>query len=80
MRSVGVAAEYRSHKDIYDMSLRSRGNVDLNKLLRVISLKHGGTGGGHASAAGARVPSASFEAFLHDLDIAIGLSLHTCRA
>lgn len=72
MRGVGIAAEYRGHKDVYDMSLRSRENIDLNRLLRTVALKHGGTGGGHAAAAGARIPSASFVEFLQDLDAAIG--------
>jgi RecJ-like exonuclease len=75
MRGVGIAAEYRNHKDVYDMSLRSRENVDLNRLLKTIALKHGGTGGGHASAAGARIPAGSFMQFLQDMDAAIGKEL-----
>lgn len=72
MRGVGIAAEYREHKDVYDMSLRSREDIDLNRLLRTVALRYGGTGGGHASAAGARIPAASFVEFLQDLDAAIG--------
>ncbi len=72
-RGVGIAAEYRYKKQVYDMSLRSRnGKADLNRLLRSIAPRHGGTGGGHASAAGARVPKESFMTFLHELDAAIG--------
>ena len=76
MRGVGVAAEYRNHKDVYDMSLRSRVNIDLNRLLKIIAIKHGGTGGGHAAAAGARVPAASLVPFLQDMDAAIGKEIH----
>ncbi|MDW7731890.1 MAG: DHHA1 domain-containing protein [Methanolobus sp.] len=72
-RGVGLAAEYRYKKQVYDMSLRSRnGGADLNMILRTVAPKHGGTGGGHASAAGARIPKESFIAFLSDLDAAIG--------
>ncbi|TGC09174.1 DHHA1 domain-containing protein [Methanolobus halotolerans] len=72
-RGVGIAAEYRYKKQVYDMSLRSRnGAADLNRLLRTIAPRHGGTGGGHASAAGARIPRDSFMKFLSDLDAAIG--------
>ncbi|MBN2111333.1 MAG: DHH family phosphoesterase [Methanosarcinaceae archaeon] len=76
-RSVGIAAEYRYKKQAYDMSLRSRNDgADLNRMLRKIAPKHGGTGGGHASAAGARVPREAFMEFLHELDDAIGKEEH----
>ncbi len=54
------------------MSLRSRDTVDLNRLLRRVAPKFGGSGGGHAAAAGTRIPKESFEAFLHELDKVIG--------
>ena len=76
MRGVGIAAEYRNHKDVYDMSLRSRKNIDLNRLLKIVAIKHGGTGGGHAAAAGARVPAASLVPFLQDMDAAIGKEIY----
>jgi len=33
---------------------------------------HGGTGGGHPFAAGARIPGKELEAFLYDLDDKLG--------
>lgn len=71
-KGVGLAAEFRYKRNAYDMSLRSRDTVDLNKLLRRIAPQFGGSGGGHASAAGARIPKDSFDEFLHAFDKAIG--------
>jgi RecJ-like exonuclease len=69
---VGVSCEYRPHKHVYDLSIRLRnGGVDLNTILRRVSLNHGGTGGGHPFAGGARIPGNHLEAFLHDLDDAL---------
>jgi single-stranded-DNA-specific exonuclease len=69
---VGVSCEYRAHKHVYDLSLRLRnGDVDLNTILRRVALNHGGTGGGHPFAGGARIPRNHLEAFLHDLDDAL---------
>lgn len=74
-RDVGISAEFRHKRNAYDMSLRSRdaGSVNLNRLLRRIAPEFGGNGGGHAAAAGARIPKESFNAFIHELDKAIGL-------
>ncbi|HIH44755.1 MAG TPA: DHH family phosphoesterase [Candidatus Methanoperedenaceae archaeon] len=70
---VGISAEYRVHKRVYDLSLRTRGaNIDLNAVLRKVALNHGGSGGGHAFAAGARVPQKNFIEFMEELDYAIG--------
>jgi len=64
---VGVAAEER--KDMIDMSLRtSSSKVDFNRLLRMITPKLGGSGGGHPEAAGARIPKENFEEFLNELN------------
>jgi RecJ-like exonuclease len=71
-KGVGLSAEYRHKRDVYDMSLRSRDSVDLNMLLRRIAPLFGGSGGGHSAAAGARIPKSSFEDFLRELDKAIG--------
>jgi RecJ-like exonuclease len=69
---VGVSCEYRSHKHVYDLSIRLRhGSVDLNTILRRIAPEHNGTGGGHPSAAGARIPKKELAAFLYDLDDAL---------
>ncbi|MBS7615012.1 DHH family phosphoesterase [Candidatus Bathyarchaeota archaeon] len=64
---VGVAAEER--KGMIDISLRtSSSKLDLNRLLRMITPKLGGSGGGHPQAAGARVPKEKFEEFLNELN------------
>ncbi len=71
---VGVSCEYRPHKHVYDLSIRPRGcDADLNSLLRRVAVSHGGTGGGHPFAGGARIPKKNLEAFLYDLDDALGI-------
>ncbi len=66
-RKIGVAVELRG--DIAVMSLRSRDeSIDLNTLLRQLAPKHGGHGGGHRKAAGARIPVKRLEEFLKELD------------
>lgn len=71
-REVGIAVEYRERKGVYDLSIRSRGTVDINRILRSIAPKFGGSGGGHPVAAGARIPENSLEAFLRAFDARIG--------
>lgn len=68
--SVGIAGEDR--KDMVDMSLRTcREDVDLNKMLRQVAPKFGGSGGGHPAAAGARVPKENFVDFVKELNRAL---------
>jgi single-stranded-DNA-specific exonuclease len=71
-REVGIAAEYRERKGAYDLSIRSRGDVDVNRLLRSIAPKFGGSGGGHPLAAGARIPENFLDAFLRAFDTELG--------
>lgn len=71
-KKVGIAAEYREKKSVYDLSIRSRGQVDVNRLLRAVAPKFGGSGGGHPFAAGARIPENSLEAFLRAFDKKLG--------
>jgi single-stranded-DNA-specific exonuclease len=71
-RDVGIAAEYREIKGAYDLSIRSRGKVDINRLLRIITPRFGGSGGGHPLAAGARIPENSLYAFLKTFDEELG--------
>ena len=73
---VGVAGEDR--KEMVDMSLRAcEDGVDLNRLLRRIAPKFGGSGGGHPLAAGARVPKKNFENFVKELNkCLVSLSHH----
>jgi len=71
-RDVGIAAEYRERKGVYDLSIRSRGNVDLNRILRSVAPEFGGSGGGHPVAAGARIPEESLEVFLQAFDTRLG--------
>ncbi len=67
---VGVGAERR--KDFVDMSLRTpMEGLELNKAVIEIAGRMGGSGGGHAKAAGARVPADRFKVFLEELNSAI---------
>jgi single-stranded-DNA-specific exonuclease len=71
-REVGIAAEYRERKGVYDLSIRSRGEVDVNRILRSVAPEFGGSGGGHPVAAGARIPEDSLEVFLRVFDARLG--------
>ncbi|MBS7624248.1 MAG: DHHA1 domain-containing protein [Candidatus Bathyarchaeia archaeon] len=67
---VGLAGEER--RGFIDMSLRTcEESIDLNSILRRISPKLGGSGGGHREAAGARVPKENFQKFIEELDKAL---------
>lgn len=68
--AVGIAGERR--KGSIDMSLRTcRRDIDLNGILRSIAPRLGGGGGGHPSAAGARIPEGRFRDFLEGLNAAL---------
>lgn len=70
---VGVAGERR--KGTIDMSLRACDrSIDLNRMLRRIAPKLGGSGGGHPLAAGARIPEEKFDKFIKELDRALAYS------
>lgn len=71
-REVGIAAEYRERKGAYDLSIRSRGKIDVNHILRSVAPRFGGSGGGHPLAAGARIPEDSLNAFLRAFDKELG--------
>lgn len=71
-REVGIAAEYREKNGAYDLSIRSRGEIDVNQILRSVASKFGGSGGGHPLAAGARIPEDSLNAFLRAFDKKLG--------
>jgi RecJ-like exonuclease len=71
-RDVGIAVEYRERKNAYDLSIRSREDADVNRILRSLAPKFGGSGGGHPVAAGARIPENSLEAFLTAFDAKLG--------
>ncbi|MBS7656559.1 phosphoesterase [Candidatus Bathyarchaeota archaeon] len=67
---IGIAGEKRGN--FIDMSIRtSEKNLDLNRLLRHVAPKYGGSGGGHPAAAGARIPEGSFSDFIKNLDEAV---------
>lgn len=67
-KTVGVAGEKRG--EVIDMSLRTcRKDIDLNRILRYIALKFGGSGGGHPLAAGARIPEKHFLDFIEELNV-----------
>ena len=59
-------------KEAYDLSIRSRGEVDVNRILRSVAPKFGGSGGGHPLAAGARIPENSLYIFLRAFDKELG--------
>jgi len=65
-KPVGLAIS--RHKNVYVASLRSLPEIDLNKLLRIITPRYKGTGGGHPQAAGARIPINKLKEFLTELD------------
>ena len=66
---VGLAAQ--RHRELYNISVRAAKGVDLNKIIRPIAVRLGGTGGGHPQAAGARIPVHKFKDFLMLLDQAL---------
>ena len=61
--------------DHVDITARKRGNkIALNKLMEDAADLVGGSGGGHAEAAGARVPKETLEKFLHHVNEALAES------
>ncbi len=56
----------RRDEDEIDVSIRRKADirVDLNDMLRHITARIGGSGGGHVGAAGATIPAAIFENFI----------------
>ncbi len=68
---VGVAAEYLKTKDVYDVSIRAKGDCDLNTVVGQAAQKYGGTGGGHPQAAGGRIPAVNLMDFIKELDSVI---------
>lgn len=64
---VGICT--RREGDEVDLSIRRRAGmqIDLNELLRSIATRVGGSGGGHAGAAGASIPIELFDTFLDTL-------------
>lgn len=69
---VGLAAEYRDHRDAYDFSTRAIGDIDMNVIIGETTALNGGSGGGHPHASGGRIPAGNMKKFLQDLDDAIG--------
>jgi RecJ-like exonuclease len=74
-RPVGICAEYRENKRVFDLSVRSVSDIDLNVLLNDSTIKFGGHGGGHPMAGGGRIPAGSLKKFLADFDLQIGRAL-----
>jgi len=64
---VGICT--RKDDDEVDVSMRRRAGakVDLNEMLRHITARLGGSGGGHEGAAGATIPANLFDTFLETL-------------
>ncbi len=74
-RPVGICAEYRENKHVFDLSVRSTSDIDMNVLLNDSAIKFGGHGGGHPMAGGGRIPAGSLKKFLADFDLQIGRAL-----
>lgn len=66
--SCKVGLAYETKGNMLIMSLRAVRGIDLNTILRKITVLLGGTGGGHAFAAGARIPANRFNEFLELLN------------
>ncbi|MGB9717735.1 MAG: DHHA1 domain-containing protein [Thermoproteota archaeon] len=69
---VGVAAEEQGEN--IDLSLRSVGLSDLHRVASDVAGMLGGIGGGHANAAGARIPRGKLLEFVEMLDERLGAS------
>ncbi len=80
---VGIAIS--KHKNMYTMSFRLNKNdpaskyIDLNKILRTLAPRYKGSGGGHAFAAGARIPLRYLRPFLIELDSMINNLMRTVK-
>ncbi len=64
--SISTRVRKKNYLDISSRKL-STFSLDLNLTFRTIAPRFGGTGGGHPTAAGARIPKKNFEAFLEAL-------------
>ena len=69
---VGISAEHRADKHVYDISVRAIADANLNVLLDRVASKYGGSGGGHTQAGGGRIPDANLKSFLREMDDALG--------
>lgn len=79
-RPVGISAEYRESRHVYDISVRAEGDFDLNRVLNDTAVQSGGHGGGHPQAGGGRIPANRLKEFLSSLDAAIGAVAATASA
>jgi single-stranded-DNA-specific exonuclease len=74
-RPVGICAEYRENRHVFDLSVRSTSELDMNVLLNDSAVRFGGHGGGHPMAGGGRIPAGSLKKFLADFDEQIGRAM-----
>lgn len=64
---VGIAIDIENNK--VDMSIRTSSNkINLNLITKKVAKKFNGSGGGHPSAAGARIPKINLEEFLEEFN------------
>ncbi|MFQ6136199.1 MAG: DHHA1 domain-containing protein [Candidatus Hydrothermarchaeales archaeon] len=63
-KDIGIGLKFK--KDFADLGVRKRGDfpLDLNRVLRTIAPRFGGTGGGHPTAGGARIPKEHLDEFI----------------
>jgi single-stranded-DNA-specific exonuclease len=71
-RPVGLCAEYDEKRRVYDLSVRTDTDVDLNVVLNEAATRFGGHGGGHPQAGGGRIPEHNLKKFLSYLDDLLG--------
>jgi single-stranded-DNA-specific exonuclease len=71
--AIGIAiTSHYVKNDKVDLVIRGRDLFDLRRVIPNLAIKHGGTGGGHKNACGARIPQENLKAFLQELDDYIG--------
>ncbi|MFQ5975815.1 MAG: DHHA1 domain-containing protein [Candidatus Hydrothermarchaeales archaeon] len=66
-KNIGMGIKFK--KGFADLGVRKRGDfpLDINRVLRTIAPRYGGTGGGHPSAGGARIRKESLDDFISAL-------------
>ncbi|MDI6884228.1 MAG: DHHA1 domain-containing protein [Hadesarchaea archaeon] len=64
---VGICTRRDGEEVDVSMRRRAGAKIDLNEMLRHITARLGGSGGGHEGAAGATIPASIFDAFLETI-------------
>lgn len=66
---VDVGLSYKENQENYNVSLRGEKMLPehLGELVQTLATKHGGFGGGHKRASGAKIPKENIQPFINDL-------------